>query len=332
MTIGHKLRFEVLKRDSHACVYCGAQAGPKVTLELDHRVPQCDGGEDTLENLVTACRKCNQGKGRDPAGTPIELRRFSHSLVDTYLDCPRKAMYRYVENIPSPKSAALVKGSATDEAWNLALARKIAGEAPATDDIVGQTEQAFRRVVADEGGLSSIDWADADRKKAARAALNSAMTLSRVWATQLLPDIEPTAVQVELTRELPSGRKFIGFLDYEGLVEGLPAIGDNKTGSRRMAKGDADKGLQPSAYAWLKDEPISFVFSRAIDTGSNTYSEFVWTGRSEADNQWYASLVEQVERGFVAGIFPPNPRSNLCGPKWCPYFERCQPHRTTHTT
>lgn len=261
-----------------------------------------------------------------------ELRRFSHSLIDTYLDCPRKAMYRYVEAIPSPKSTALVKGSATDEAWNTALARKIAGEVMPADELVELTEAAFRRVVHDEGGVSSIDWGEdvSDRKAAARAALNSAMTLSRVWADQLYPHIEPTAVQVELTRELPSGRQFIGFLDYEGVIEDQEGIGDNKTGGKRMARGDAGKALQPSAYAWLKDEPISFVFSRAIDTGSNQYSEFVWTGRSADDNAWYGELVNQVERGFMEEIFPPNPKSNLCGAKWCPYFERCQPHRTRH--
>lgn len=259
-----------------------------------------------------------------------DLRRFSHSLVDTYLDCPRKAEYRYVEGIPSPKSTALVKGSATDEAWNTALAAKIAGDELAADDIAEQTETVFRRVVKDEGGLSSIDWGAEDHKKAAREALDSAMALSRVWANQLYPEIHPTAVQVELTRELASGRQFIGFLDYEGVIEGTPGVGDNKTGSKRMAKGDAGKALQPSAYAWLKDEPISFVFSRAIDTGSNRYSEFVWTGRSKEDNAWYGVLVDQVERAFVAGIFPPNPRSNLCSPKWCSYFERCLPHRTSH--
>lgn len=260
-----------------------------------------------------------------------ELRRFSHSLIDTYLDCPRKAMYRYVEGIPSPKSTALVKGSATDEAWNTALARKIGGEVMPADELVELTEVNFRRVVHDEGGVSSIDWGDAgDKKAAARGALNSAMTLSRVWAEQLYPEIEPTAVQVELTRDLPSGRQFIGFLDYEGVIEGLPGIGDNKTGSKRMNKDDAGKGLQPSAYAWLKDEPISFVFSRAIDTGTNRYSEFVWTARSKEDNAWYGELVDQVERGFTEEIFPPNPKSNLCSPKWCAYFERCQPHRTHH--
>jgi hypothetical protein len=328
--ISQKVRFEVLQRDGFACVYCGAQAGPQTTLEVDHRVPRVEGGPNDMDNYATACRSCNGGKGGRSAKI-APLRRFSHSLVDTYLDCPKKAMYRYVDEVPSPKTTALVKGSATDEVWNDALILKMNAQPLSPTEIVERTEQVFRRIVHEEGGPSAVSWGEGEEpKKAARTALGSAMTLSRVWATQLLPDIEPTAVQVELTKALPSGRTFIGFLDYEGIVEGVPGVGDNKTGSRRMAKSDAAKALQPSAYAWLRGEPTSFVFSRAIDTGANSYSEFVWTGRSAGDNAWYGQLVEDVERGFVAGTFPPNPKSNLCGAKWCPFFERCQPHRTVH--
>lgn len=57
----YALRFEVLRRDSFACRYCG-QIAPNVTLEVDHVVEVAEGGLDELENLVTACRACNRGK------------------------------------------------------------------------------------------------------------------------------------------------------------------------------------------------------------------------------------------------------------------------------
>lgn len=56
-----RLRFEVLKRDNFTCQYCGRHA-PNVELEVDHVIPQSQGGENTKENLVTACTDCNQGK------------------------------------------------------------------------------------------------------------------------------------------------------------------------------------------------------------------------------------------------------------------------------
>lgn len=278
-----------------------------------------------------------------------EQRRFSHSLIDTMLDCPRKAAYRYVENIKSPRSAALIKGSACDEAWNKALDTYIAdGERMPIADIVTLTEERYRAVVANDGGIRQIDWGDdkGDPKAAARKHLDASMRLTRVWAETLYPSIEPAAVQLEYTRTLPSGREFIGFVDWSGTWDNLPCIGDNKTASRAMPQGDADKALQPSAYSWLIEAnsvgaetetgefsgpDVNFVFARAIETsGGNRKGEFVATKRTWQDNNWYGHLVEEVEAQFVAGNFPPNPKSNLCGPKWCPYFERCMPHKTTH--
>ncbi len=57
-----KMRFEVFKRDSFTCQYCGESA-PDVTLHLDHIVPVIEGGKNSLLNLVTSCQGCNLGKG-----------------------------------------------------------------------------------------------------------------------------------------------------------------------------------------------------------------------------------------------------------------------------
>lgn len=61
MPISTRTRFEVFKRDSFTCQYCGAKA-PDVTLHADHIVPVSKGGSDDILNLVTACQQCNAGK------------------------------------------------------------------------------------------------------------------------------------------------------------------------------------------------------------------------------------------------------------------------------
>jgi len=258
-----------------------------------------------------------------------ELRRFSHSLVETWMSCPKKAMYRYVENVPEVKGSALIRGSACDAAWNYDLETKITtGEDSPLTALLEITEAAFRDDVSDQGGVDCVDWGDGT----ARKSLDSALSLTKAWRTYLAPDIKPTAVQVRYVRSLPSGRQFIGYVDWEGEAESTVAVGDNKTGGRRLYQPDANKGLQPYAYAWLKQEPIDFVFARAIDTGKRTDQEFVWTHRSEGDITWYEQQVLDLERAWEAGIFPANPTGPFCGPTKCPFFERCQPHRTTHLT
>lgn len=56
------IRFEVLKRDSFACQYCGKKA-PDVLLQVDHIHPVAEGGGNDLLNLTTSCADCNGGKG-----------------------------------------------------------------------------------------------------------------------------------------------------------------------------------------------------------------------------------------------------------------------------
>jgi len=59
--IGKKLRFEVFKRDGFICGYCGAHP-PAVILQIDHIIPVNGGGDNSINNLITACGGCNQGK------------------------------------------------------------------------------------------------------------------------------------------------------------------------------------------------------------------------------------------------------------------------------
>jgi hypothetical protein len=61
MAVSKRLRYEVLRRDNHACRYCGRSA-PDVELTVDHVVPVALGGTDDPANLVTACSDCNAGK------------------------------------------------------------------------------------------------------------------------------------------------------------------------------------------------------------------------------------------------------------------------------
>lgn len=60
-SITKKKRFEAFKRDGFTCQYCGSTP-PKIILELDHITPVCEGGDDDMDNLITACFDCNRGK------------------------------------------------------------------------------------------------------------------------------------------------------------------------------------------------------------------------------------------------------------------------------
>lgn len=49
-------------RDNYQCLYCGYYFGTQA-LSRDHVHPISRGGEDRWENVVAACKRCNQRKG-----------------------------------------------------------------------------------------------------------------------------------------------------------------------------------------------------------------------------------------------------------------------------
>ena len=70
-----RLRFEIFRRDFYRCQFCGRGIVDGIELTLDHVVPKSKGGPYTKENLITACRDCNEGKW-DDALNGFELRRL----------------------------------------------------------------------------------------------------------------------------------------------------------------------------------------------------------------------------------------------------------------
>ncbi len=75
--ISKKTRFEVFKRDSFACQYCGSTP-PGVVLHVDHITPVALGGKNNIDNLLTSCCDCNLGKG----ATPLSSAHPAISMAD----------------------------------------------------------------------------------------------------------------------------------------------------------------------------------------------------------------------------------------------------------
>lgn len=75
-------RENIFKRDDYECVYCGDSK--RRDLTLDHVIPQSKGGGNTWDNLVTACRSCNNEKSNltlEEYGKPIPKPQRPHYLM-----------------------------------------------------------------------------------------------------------------------------------------------------------------------------------------------------------------------------------------------------------
>lgn len=80
--ISKKTRFEVFKRDGFECQYCGAHP-PSVILHVDHIHPVAKGGKNDMDNLITACEACNQGKSdRELSDVPQSLQDRAAQVLE----------------------------------------------------------------------------------------------------------------------------------------------------------------------------------------------------------------------------------------------------------
>ncbi|MCH8567894.1 MAG: HNH endonuclease [Balneolales bacterium] len=65
-------RKNVMKRDGLKCQYCASTRD----LTIDHIIPRSRGGQDSWENLTTACNSCNNKKGnKTPEEAGMKLRK-----------------------------------------------------------------------------------------------------------------------------------------------------------------------------------------------------------------------------------------------------------------
>lgn len=79
--IARSIRFEVFKRDSFTCQYCGASA-PDALLVVDHIKPVAEGGSNDITNLIVACQPCNAGKGARELDDDSVVTRQKRQLDD----------------------------------------------------------------------------------------------------------------------------------------------------------------------------------------------------------------------------------------------------------
>lgn len=112
--LSKKLRFEVFKRDSFRCQYCGVEA-PSAILEVDHIDPVAAGGTDDIINLITSCRPCNSGKGARPLNDQSAARKAKAQLDE--LQERREQLEMMIEWKRGLANAAMSETAAVEKFW-----------------------------------------------------------------------------------------------------------------------------------------------------------------------------------------------------------------------
>jgi hypothetical protein len=93
--IPDRIRTKVFERDGYQCRYCGSKSGP---FHADHVYPESKGGETSISNLVTACKRCNVKKSAKVGlwPKPIGYFRQQEELIEA---SRRKANHNHAKAV-----------------------------------------------------------------------------------------------------------------------------------------------------------------------------------------------------------------------------------------
>jgi len=252
-------------------------------------------------------------------------RVISVSQVNTYLGCPLKYRFQYVDKIPRPwRAAAMAFGTSIHSAVEWFHKERLAGRAPELEHVLSVFEADWYAQNVEPLVFSERDSREGLAEKG-RAML-------KVYLEQA-NGAKPTAVEEPFELDLADPEtgevldvRLRGFLD---LVEDDDVLVDLKTAGRTLESGGLDRHLQLSTYALafllLHGRIPKLRLDMLLKTAKPRLERHETT-RSVEDLSWTARLIREVSLAIETEHFFPNP-SWRCTE--CEYFAHCQKWRGT---
>jgi putative RecB family exonuclease len=238
---------------------------------------------------------------------------LSASKVSSYLQCPRRFKFRYVERIPAPwKPSALALGSAVHGALETFHQQRAAGASMAPLSV---------------GALFRIEWAcqqideirfKEDERASDLAAVGELLVKQYAATNQ---DLDVRAAEVPFEMEVARGISLRGVFD--ALLAG-DRVRELKTAARAYDEGALSRHVQISAYAFAYPRlfgPDAVIEVVALLKQRHPRIAVHEVTRTAAQQAWFVQLMVEVAGAIAAGAFPPNPSWACTG---CEFAEPCQ--------
>ncbi|MCQ2353259.1 MAG: PD-(D/E)XK nuclease family protein [Victivallaceae bacterium] len=247
-----------------------------------------------------------------------ETPHWSYSAFNTYLACPLKYRFQYLDCAPVEKTGSCFPFG---RAFHAALSERARQGAAMNDTEIKacfadflQVETAAADNLAYKEG-ESYDTLIASGKAMLDVALDE-------WGD----DYAVKSVAEGFSVLVPGlSKPLIGEFDLVVTDGDAETIVDWKTSSMKWAAGKADRSLQCSAfcYAYRQTYGKSPLFRFDVYTKTKTPAHYThYTRRTEDDLHRFELTVQALERNIAAGNFYPNETSLSCTD--CPYKERCK--------
>jgi putative RecB family exonuclease len=246
-----------------------------------------------------------------------EERHLSYSQINTYMTCPLRYHFQYVEQIPPTfTSASLAFGSSIHEAAAAFYQSRLEGDELRPDQLLDVYRDTWR-------SKESVKFFNGDNE-------NSLMQKASLMLSVFHESCDPSVcvLGVEEFFEVPLGGlpPFHGYIDLiEQSVDGTIAIVDLKTASKKLTDANVHGNLQLTAYS-LGAEALGFepnALNLRLDVLTKTKNpEMVkhHTTRTEDDRRRFIKLLYQIWNGIEQGVWFPREDWH-CGQ--CAWAKQC---------
>lgn len=245
---------------------------------------------------------------------------LSVSQIKMLLGCARQHYYAYALNLKTPPTVHLVVGVV----WHAAIEHFLRARMNGQSESVEASRVALGAAWDEETAKEDIDW----QRETPESARRLADRLFDAYVEELAPLITPVEVETPFSVPIPGCAGWT----LDGRIDAVADDGwlvDQKTSSKVYTAEQVDADPQALAYLWAWRElhgttPPGVAFHVAIK-GSVVVTQEVVTRRTEAQLEWFVSLLQDLVRQVEAQALPPNE-----GYRWhrtCPalWRDRCQP-------
>lgn len=256
------------------------------------------------------------------------------SALSDFLDCPARAEAKHLRGLRTPSSGGATIGQALHRSTALYDQSALDGQGLTISETAGAAVDAIHRPHED------VEWDDTEEGPKEAEAV--AVALHKLYCTQIAPTQEYAAVEVlcERLEIVDIGLALTGTTDrVRRVVDGF-GISDLKSG-KTAVKADgtvATKGhaYQLGVYELLAERASGIEISAPAqviglqvaktDRGQRVATSGPVEGARDVlvGDEDSPGVLEVVAKMIHAGSFPGNPRSMLCGERYCPIYNRCK--------
>ena len=259
---------------------------------------------------------------------PTKKPYISPSQINTYTTCAEAWRRRYVEKHIIPPGVAELRGTSVHRGAEVNAVQKMKShEDLSASDIMAAAASAFDDNVNAQGVMLSEEEESVGKDKVLGEAKDLAVGMAHVFAKDVAPSVQPTAVELTQEISLPeSTHDLKGIVD---VIDDAENVRDIKTSSKAKSQSDWDANGQLTFYALtyrakFGKDPKAVIVDQLIGKKKGIEYVPVVTSRTVADYKPLVHRINSVIAGINAGVFVPAPTGSWkCSPKWCGYWNSC---------